>query len=186
MAGQSYLRLRVSNQTGILPTGVAGVGEVEDYALLIDLPLAVTLASFDAQAQAGHILVTWQTFSEFNTAGFNLYRTLTPAAPAAADLLVYVPSQAPGSGQGASYEFQDTDVVAGEAYWYWLEDVDLGGVATMHGPVSVVFTAPTAVTVSGLEASSGQPAFSAWPWLLLLAAAALALAGAASVRRTNA
>ena len=92
-----------------------------------------------------------------------------------------MPSQAPGSGQGAGYEFQDTDVVAGETYWYWLEDVDLGGVASMHGPVSVVFTVPTAVTLSGLEASSRTSRrSSAWPWLLLLAAAALAVGSRAS------
>jgi len=138
-------------------------------------PLGMTLASFDAAAQAGHVLVTWETVSEVFNTGFNLYRTVTADPPTTANLLAMVPSQRPGSTQGFFYTYHDTAVTAGRTYWYWLEDVDLGGVATMHGPVSVVFTVPTAVTVNGLEASSGQPAFSAWPWLLLLAAAALAV-----------
>ena len=64
-----------------------------------------------------------------------------------------VPSQAPGSTQGFVYTYQDNAVTPGETYWYWLEDVDLSGVTTLHGPVSVVYTAPTAVTLSGLEAA---------------------------------
>jgi hypothetical protein len=35
-------------------------------------PLAVTLASFDAQGQANRVVVTWETVSEIDNAGFNL------------------------------------------------------------------------------------------------------------------
>jgi hypothetical protein len=35
--------------------------------------------------------------------------------------------------------------VAGVTYYYWLQDVDLSGALTMHGPVSVDFTVPTAL-----------------------------------------
>ncbi len=34
------------------------------------------------------------------------------------------------------YEFIDDDVKRRKTLWYKLEDIDLGGVATMHGPVS--------------------------------------------------
>ncbi|MCB0201390.1 MAG: CSLREA domain-containing protein [Anaerolineae bacterium] len=127
-------------------------------------PLGVTLASFDAAAQADHVLVTWETVSELENSGFNLYRTETTDPPSAADLLAFVPSQGPGSAQGFFYSHEDYDVTTGHAYWYWLEDVDFSGITTMHGPVSVVFTGPTAVTLSGLEAEASQPA--TWPWLL--------------------
>ncbi|MCB0256721.1 MAG: hypothetical protein KDI55_23625, partial [Anaerolineae bacterium] len=139
-------------------------------------PLGVTLASFDAAAQADHVLVTWETVSELENSGFNLYRTETTDPPSAADLLAFVPSQGPGSAQGFFYSHDDYDVAAGHAYWYWLEDVDFSGITTMHGPVSVVFTGPTAVTLSGLEAEASQPA--TWPWLL---AAVLGAALAAAV-----
>ena len=55
----------------------------------------MTLASFDAQAMSDHILLTWETVSEVDNSGFNLYRSASPAAPD--ELLAYVPSQAPGS-----------------------------------------------------------------------------------------
>ncbi len=142
--------------------------------------LAVTLAGFDAAAQASHVLVTWETVSETGNAGFNLYRTPSAQAPTAADLLVFVPSQAPGSTQGFAYAYQDQAVTAGESYWYWLEDVSLSGAATLHGPVSVTYSAPTAVTLSGLEATQSGSAL-AWPGLVALLAAALA--GAALVWR---
>jgi hypothetical protein len=51
----------------------------------------------------------------------------------------FAPSPSPGSAQGASYQWQDAKVEAGDTYWYWVEDVDLSGVATRHGPVSVSF-----------------------------------------------
>ena len=126
-------------------------------------PLAVTLASFDAQAMIDHIQLSWETVSEANNAGFNLYRSASPAAPDA--LLAYVPSQAPGSTQGASYSFDDTQVTAGQTWYYWLEDVDLSGATSLHGPVSATIQAPTAVTVTALEAQTASPGggLAAWP-----------------------
>ena len=74
--------------------------------------LGITLASFDAAAQAGHVLVTWETLSEVFNTGFNLYRTGTADPPTAANLLVAVPSQGPGSTQGFFYSYQDSAVTA--------------------------------------------------------------------------
>ncbi len=156
-------------------------GTVDMGAYEKDTPQAVTLASFEAAAQADHVLVTWQTVSELENAGFNLYRTTAANPPAAADLLVYVPSQGPGSTQGFAYSHQDYAVTAGQTYWYWLEAVDFNGATTLHGPVSVVFVAPTAVTLSGLAASSPAPL--AWPWWLAAIATALAAAAAVVWRR---
>ena len=65
-----------------------------------------------------------------------------------------MPSQAPGSTQGASYSYADSAVSAGQTYWYWLESLDLSGAPTLHGSVSVVFNAPTAVTLGRLEAGT--------------------------------
>lgn len=138
-------------------------------------PLAVTLAYFDAQGQADRVVVTWETVSEFNNAGFNLYRGLLDDGSDRA-LLASVPSQAPGSAQGAAYTFEDAAVEAGQTYWYWLEDVDLNGVTTLHGPVSATVSVPTAVTLTSVSASpAAAPAGAALPWLLAVAGAALAL-----------
>jgi hypothetical protein len=59
-------------------------------------------------------------------------------------------------------------------YFYWVEDVDIYGVSTMHGPVSVEFSVPTAVRVAGLETKGGRSMAPMW-WLL--AVVSLLLAG---------
>jgi hypothetical protein len=90
-------------------------------------------------------------------------------------LIAVLPSQAPGSTQGAAYSYEDLAVQPGETWWYWLEDVSLSGAATLHGPVSVHFTAPTAVTLGSLSASPAA-AGALLPWLLAAAGAGAALA----------
>ncbi len=144
-------------------------------------PLAVTLAGFDAEAVVGHILLSWETVSEMDNAGFNLYRSASPDAPDA--LLAFVPSQAPGSTQGASYSYEDTDVSARQTWHYWLEDVDLNGATTLHGPVSATLQTPTAVMLDALEAQAASPSgMSAWAALV---ASLIAAAGALGVRRRS-
>jgi hypothetical protein len=136
-------------------------------------PLAVTLASFDAAQQGQAVRVAWETVSETDNAGFNLYRSGSAAGPQS--LLGFTPSQAPGATQGASYSYEDIDVQPGQTYWYWLEDVSLGGATTLHGPVSASVQAPAAVTLGSLSASPAA-AGAALPWLLAAAAAGAALA----------
>ncbi len=149
------------------------------YKVATTGPLAVTLAGFSAEAQAGHVLVAWETVSEIGNAGFNLYRSDDPAGPLT--LLAHVPSQAPGSTQGAAYSYEDLNVSPGEIYWYWLEDVSLSGATTLHGPVSATVQTPTAVTLGSISASPA--AAPALPWLLLAAGAGLALGLSRLIRR---
>ncbi len=69
-----------------------------------------------------------------------------------------VPAQ--GSlGQGASYALSDANV-AGGLWFYFLEDVDLYGVSTVHGPVAVETATPTDAQLtqfSGGDSSSLLP-----------------------------
>ena len=149
-------------------------------------PLAVTLAEFSAAQNGNHIQIIWETATELNNRGFNLYRGVSPAGPDRQLNATLIPSQSQGNPGGFIYTWDDTaDLVPGTTYYYWLQAVDIYGGTSMHGPVSADFTVPTAVTASELAASSGQQVLSAWPGLLL-AAAALALAGIARERRTNA
>ncbi|HSN78122.1 MAG TPA: hypothetical protein VL334_23865, partial [Anaerolineae bacterium] len=106
-------------------------------------------------------------------AGFNLYRSA--GATGTLTLVASAPSQAPGSAQGFAYSFEDLDVQPGQTYWYTLEDVSLGGVTTLHGPVSATVQAPTAVTLSGLQAGPAASAALPWLWAAVGAGAALGL-----------
>jgi hypothetical protein len=146
--------------------------------------LAVTLASFEAEAQPDGIRVRWETTSEVGNLGFNLYRAETPAGPRTQVNPVLIPSQAPGGTQGASYEYLDASVQPGQVYYYWLEDIHQSGATTLHGPVSATASAPTAVTLSGLSASQpAMPAPAAGPLAVWLAAVAAAAAGSVVVWR---
>ena len=160
------------------PTAAADYGEVEDYRISTDAPTAVLLDNFEAVAQPDHVLVTWETVSEVSNAGFNLYRAL--AVDGERTLIASEPSKSPGGTSGAAYSYQDFDVQPGQTYWYYLEDLALSGLATLHGPVSVDFLGPVAVTLSELKADAGQGAAL---WVVALAGLALMAAPAAFVLR---
>jgi hypothetical protein len=149
-----------------------------DYGISTS-PLGVFLAAFTAEGGADRVTVIWETVSEQGNAGFNLYRSDSAAGPLT--LLAYVPSQAPGAAQGASYSYEDLAVQAGQTYWYTLEDISLGGATTLHGPVSAAVQTPTAVTLSSITASPAAATGAALPWLLV--AAGLAGAGGVALRR---
>jgi CSLREA domain-containing protein len=143
-----------------------------------NVPLAVLLAGFNAQGQANRVLIQWDTVSELGNLGFNLWRGVSPDGPDTQLNASLIPSQSPGSTQGYSYQWIDqADLVSGATYYYWLEDVDLNGSVTRHGPVSATLAAPTAVTLGGLSASPGAAATVAWglPALLTALGAAAAL-----------
>jgi hypothetical protein len=154
--------------------GGASGGEVEDGAS--PSPLAVTLASFSAAQQGDLVRVAWETVSELDNAGFNLYRTGSVGdRPKRGDLIAAIPSQAPGGTPGAAYSYEDLAVQPGETWWYWLEDVSLSGATTLHGPVSATVQGPTAVTLGSLSARPAA-AGATLPWLLAAAGAGAALA----------
>ncbi len=137
-------------------------------------PLAITLMSFKAIAQTDLIQLLWETASEINNTGFNVYRSTAIGSERV--LLDFVPSQAPGSSQGFTYEWLDNDVTAGETYHYWLEAFDTNGATSLHGPVSATFQAPSAVTVDGVQAAAGTPGVAGW-WVFASVLALLAGAG---------
>ncbi|MEZ4767698.1 MAG: LamG-like jellyroll fold domain-containing protein [Caldilineales bacterium] len=169
--GSYQIQLRSTDLLGNRSTGSQGNERWAGHIGPEEIPTAVTLAEFAATAYGNVVTVTWQTVSELDNTGFNLYRSQSPAAPDA--LLAYVPSQGPGSTQGFEYVYRDDSVAPGETYWYWLEDVDVNGVTTMHGPVSVTVTIPTAVTLTSLEAAA-RPARGPGVWIALALLAGVA------------
>lgn len=155
------------------------------YATTLQKPeLAVSLAFFEAIQSDQAVVLSWETTSEIDNQGFNLYRSTDSLAPGA--VLAFVPSQAVGSTQGFAYEWQDTNVGVGETYTYWLEDIDLNGVSTMHGPVSVTVLAPSAVSLAEISAQSRSSDLPQPSWLLGAAPAIVLplLVGLRSRKRT--
>lgn len=75
------------------------------------------------------IVIRWSTESEVNTAGFNIYRAESEAGPWTQINDRLIPGS-PDPLRGNTYVFTDTEVLAGETYWYELEEVELGGKTT--------------------------------------------------------
>ncbi len=177
--GRIYIRFRIyqtqSPPEVLSPTGAVTNGEVEDYWKYNNTPTAVTLAAFDVTPQEDAILVTWETASELDNVGFNLYRSEKAEGPYTRLNATLIPPQYPGSVLGGLYEWLDTGVQPGVTYFYKLEDLDVKGVSTFHGPISTAsLTTPTAVQVQRVAVRG------------MLAPAALglvALAGCVAARR---
>ena len=102
-------------------------------------PTAITLASFTAQAGAGGVTLAWETATEVDNAGFNLYRAMVEDGPYTQinDGLIAAEGD-PVSG--ASYSFADTPDYG--TFYYKLEDVDYNGVSTLHGPIRITLARP--------------------------------------------
>jgi len=121
-------------------------------------PTRVTLRSFSAHYAtdkngANRVLLTWRTGGESHNLGFNVYRELNgnrmrmnSSIVAGSALMM---SGALAHHAAKSYAWIDlASPVAGATYW--LEDIDVNGTRTMHGPVSVDGTQ------SGTQATPSQ------------------------------
>lgn len=74
------------------------------------------------------ITIQWNTETEQNTAGFQLYRSLTPNG----DFELITPEMIASEGgpvSGGSYSFEDT-VEAGKTYYYLIEEIEYD--STVH------------------------------------------------------
>jgi hypothetical protein len=97
------------------------------------------------------VVLDWTTKSEVNTAGFNLYRADSSTGPFVQINRELIPS-ANDPIAGGHYTYTDTAAVAGQTYFYQLEDVELSGTRTRHDAISI--TAGTApLTIGGIDAT---------------------------------
>ena len=86
-------------------------------------------------ASSPKIDVNWKTASEFDTAGFNIYRSERPDQGFARinDALIHSTAD---TTSGAEYNFTDQEVKRGTTYYYRLEDVEFDNSTTLHEVVT--------------------------------------------------
>jgi hypothetical protein len=114
-------------------TARAGIG------LLIDCghTTAISLGYFEANVVDGQVHLQWETLSEVDNVGFNVYYGTSKDGPWRKLNDRIIPSAvAPGSDAGATYEWFVERVDPRSDNFYILEDVDASGVTTQHGPVA--------------------------------------------------
>lgn len=88
------------------------------------------------ESQTAVILVEWNTASELNTAGFNLFRSESAEGPFEKINPQLVPAS-PDPLAGGKYIYRDEAVEPGKTYYYELEDIENTGGSTRYGPIEV-------------------------------------------------
>ena len=138
---------------------------VANVTTLVTAPTRIHMQSLTAEASAQGVVLRWKTGGELNNLGFNVYREqngdrvrLNPTLVAGSALMMrgYLEKHA-----GKSYSW--IDPAGAPASTYWLEDLDLNGARTLHGPISVSVTASSAHTVSSPTMSEFASAAAAVP-----------------------
>ena len=109
----------------------------ENYVRCVttEKPTVIELLSFIGIPKTNKVTLQWSTASEIDNAGFNLYRSESNNGQYKKINNSLITAKGT-STQVASYEFVDNDVQNRKTYFYKLEDIDLNGTSTMHGPVS--------------------------------------------------
>ncbi|MHB1318885.1 MAG: hypothetical protein ACYCYF_09740, partial [Anaerolineae bacterium] len=101
------------------------------------VPNAVDLIYFTAVGGESSVALAWETASETDNIGFNLYRAEGSVdGPRVKLNSQIIASKAMGQPVGAAYDFTDSAVTKGVTYFYWLEDMDFNTGSTLNGPVS--------------------------------------------------
>lgn len=80
------------------------------------------------------IRIEWETETEINTAGFNVYRSDSIGGEYILLNETLIPSVG-NSFAGARYSFTDENVTTGKTYFYRLEDVELDNSTEQHEPI---------------------------------------------------
>lgn len=109
------------------------------YSLTINAPSAINLVLFNAHSSETGTMLEWKTGDEINNLGFNIYRDDGKVRSVVNHQLIAGSALTTGVGSrvGHSYSWVDRGSVrcaSCSQITYWLEDLDLNGVSTWHGP----------------------------------------------------
>jgi|GEM_PF-1620019 len=101
----------------------------------------VELTTLTAQSQNGGILIVWQTESEYENLGFQIYRSQGDAG----EFELITHDIIPGAGttqRAQSYEYFDETVEPGNTYLYRITDISYDGIEETHGPIRIAVPLP--------------------------------------------
>ncbi len=120
--------------------GKLGVGRVNAYSSLNDPSLPVSLVSFTARAERNQVFLQWETASEINNAGFEVYRAEN--SPQNYRRIASYTEFKELVGQGSTnrttyYSFKDRTVLPNRIYFYKIADVSYSGERTFSSAIRV-------------------------------------------------
>src|SRR6185503_12882086 len=116
----------------------------DNTTVTVDQPTAVKLTGFTAVQNGDEVVLRWQTSYEARNLGYNIYReqngkrvAITPSLVAGSALIA---GRQTAFTSGLNYRWYDDLKSADDgrlaALTYWLEDVDIDGTRTLHGPIA--------------------------------------------------
>jgi uncharacterized repeat protein (TIGR01451 family) len=116
-------------------------------------PTVVKMLTMDAtQSKNGGATITWSTTFEQDNLGFYVWRQLADGSREKVDTHI-ITGSALFTGRkitaGRSYRVNDRKAPANSFAQYYIEDVDLKGVHTMHGPVTPRLVSTSTTTTGG-------------------------------------
>ncbi|MDZ7316067.1 MAG: GEVED domain-containing protein [candidate division KSB1 bacterium] len=133
-AGATYARFRIapvgSGLSASTPEGLVMGGEVEDYVLQIENPIAVILSTFAAAPVKDGVLISWQVESTVQTAGFHLLRSESETGPYRRITTELIPVKED------LYRYEYLDRALNTNCYYKLEQVRLDGNTAVYGPIA--------------------------------------------------
>jgi hypothetical protein len=109
------------------------------WIVKVPVELSSFSATLESKAGAKRVVLRWTTGSETNNFGFNVLRSRASAGQYEKLNRELIPPRYDGQ-----YIFVDAEVEAGARYYYKLQDVDLRGNLTEHGPIAIEVAAPQA------------------------------------------
>ena len=95
------------------------------------------MLSMSAKAVEDGVRVRWTTAMETDTVGFRVLRQSAGRREKALEPVGLMVSAMGSEVEGGSYEVLDDSPAAGRAIHYFIEDIDLFGKVTHHGPIAV-------------------------------------------------
>ncbi len=137
------------NATVLQPAGYslnAAISDGDASATLewrLDVVSSVELTQFEVHfAEFTGAQISWSTSRESRNSGFNLLRSQSETGE-----FVRLNDELLNPREDGLYEFIDPDVTPG-SYFYTLEDVDINGRKSLHGPIAVEIAVPRDFSVS--------------------------------------
>jgi hypothetical protein len=115
---------------------VSSVDATRDFGFFKPIPTQVILSHFGVFERNGQMIVRWETASETNTLGFNLFR-LDPATGEYKQVNSGLLPAMHKPHRGGKYSIKDAGASPGNTYTYNLVEVEVHGGQISYGPFTV-------------------------------------------------
>ncbi len=129
--------------TGTLPSNALGYFTLGSVSF--DNPLPVDLAIFTAVGESGKILLKWETASEVNNLGFDIYRSESESGTYQRINQQIIQGRG-NSNTSNHYEYVDVEVMENMTYFYKLYSRDFDGTIHDYGKIVSALVKPLPTT----------------------------------------